>query len=66
MHVHIQNKMGEQKSGDWGTNTLTYRGTQLSIKVCIWGGADMDSQVDINSCTDACTPTNQGVGPEAG
>ena len=26
----------------------------------------MGSQVDINTCTDACTHSNQGVGPELG
>ena len=61
MHVHILNKVGEQKWGNWDTNTLTYRGTQISIKLCIGSGADMGSQVDINSCTDACTHSNQGV-----
>ena len=28
--------------------------------------ADMGSQVDINSCTDACTHSNQGFWPTAG
>ena len=27
-----------------------------------WGGADMESQVDINTCTDGYTHSNQGVG----
>ena len=35
-------------------------------QLCIGGRADMDSQVDINSCTDACTHSNQGVWPDAG
>ena len=66
MHVHIPNKVWEQKSGDWDTNTLPYRATQISMKLCVGDGADMGSQMDINSCTDACTHSKQGVGPEAG
>ena len=48
------------------TNPLPYMGTQISIKLCMQGGADMGSQVDINSCTDACTHSKQGVVPHAG
>ena len=55
---------GDRNEVIWDTNTLTYRGTQLSIKLCIGDGADMDSQMNINSCTDACAHSNQGVGPE--
>ena len=38
----------------------------ISMWLFRWGGADMGSQVDINSCTDACTHFNQGVWPEVG
>ena len=31
-----------------------------------WDEADMVSQVDMYTCTDACTHFNQGVGPAAG
>ena len=58
--------MWEQKWGGRDTNTLPHRDTHVSIKLCIGGGADMGSQVDINSCTDACTHSNQGVWPEVG
>ena len=61
MHVDILSKVLEQNWGDWDTNTLQYRGTQVSIKLCIGDGADMDSQVDINADTDAFTHSNQGV-----
>ena len=30
MHVHILNKVWEQKSGDWDTNTVPHTGTQVS------------------------------------
>ena len=43
---------------------MPYRGTYVSIKLCIGGGADMGSQMDINSCTDACTHSNQHVWPQ--
>ena len=64
MHIHILNKVWEQKWGDFNTNTVPYRGTLVSIKLCIVGGAVMRSQVDINTCTDACTHSKQGVGTE--
>ena len=64
MHVHTINKVWEQKSGDWDTKTLPYRGTQVSIKISTGGGTDMGSQVDINSCTDACSYSNQGLWPQ--
>ena len=50
MHVHILTKVCDQKQGD-----------QVSIKLCIGGGAYRGSKVDINSCTDACKHSNQGV-----
>ena len=65
MHVHILNNVWEQKLDDWDTNTLPYRGTQVSIKLCKGCGPDIDSQVDINLCTDACTHSKQGVGTQA-
>ena len=37
MHVHILNKVWEHKQGDWDTNTVTNRGTQVSMKLCIGG-----------------------------
>ena len=49
-----------------GTHTVTHRGTQVSMKLSIGFGPDMASQVDINSCTDACTHSTQGVGTQAG
>ena len=64
MHVHILNKVWEEKLDDWNINTLPYRETQVSIKLCKGSGADMDSQVDINSCTNACTCSKQGVGTQ--
>ena len=64
MNVHILNNVWEQKLDDWDTNTLPYRGTQVSIKLCIGGGPDIDRKVDINLCTDACTHSKQGVGRE--
>ena len=63
MNVNSPNQVWEQKWGDWDTKTLPYRGTQVSIKLCIGGGADMGSQVDINLCTDACIHPTQGMGP---
>ena len=64
MHVDILTKLWDHKQGDWDTHT--HRGTQISMKLSIGNGADMGSQVDINSCSDACTHSKQGVGPQAG
>ena len=49
-----------------GTHTVTHRGTQDSIKLCIGDGRDMGSQVDINSCTADCTHSKEGVETQAG
>ena len=64
MHVHILNNVWGHKQGDWDTDTVTHRSTQVSMKLCIGNGADISSWVDIYSCTDACTHTKQAVGTE--
>ena len=60
MHVHILNKVWDHKPGDWGT----HRGSQLSMLLSIGGWANMQCKVAINTCTDACTHSNQGMGTE--
>ena len=64
MHVYILNKLWDHKQGDWDTDTVTHRGTQVSMKLCIGKGADNSSQVDVTTCTDVCTHSNQGAGTE--
>ena len=55
----------EPQAGRLGhTHTVTHRGTQVSMKLCIGVEPDMASQVDINTCTDAYTHSKQGVGTE--
>ena len=66
MHLHILNKIGDHKLGDWDTQTVIHRGKQVSMKLCIGEGIVMGSKVDINSCTDACTHSKQGVQTQAG
>ena len=64
MHVHILNRLWHHRQGDLDTHTVTHRGTQVSMKLCIGVGPDMASQVDINTCTDAYTHSKQGVGTD--
>ena len=66
IHVHILHKVLDHKQGDWNTQTVTHRSTQVSMIRCIGDAPDMGSQVDINSCTDACTHSKQGVRTQAG
>ena len=65
MHVHIVIKMWELKWGHWDTTTVPHKGTQVSISLFKGGETDMVSQVDMYTCTDACTHFNQYVGPQA-
>ena len=44
----------------------TQGGTYLHTTTQRGWGADVGSQVDMHTCTDACTNSNQGVGPEKG
>ena len=64
MHVHTLNKVWDHNQGDWDTHTVTHRGTQVSMKLCIGVGQDMASQVDINTCIAAYTHSKKGVGTE--
>ena len=65
MHVHIVIKMCELKWGDWDTTTVPHKSTQVSISLFKGGETDMVSQVDMYTCTDACTHFNQGVALQA-
>ena len=63
MHVHILKKVWDHKHEVTGTQTHCHTGTpQVSIKLWIGGGPDMGSQVDINSCPDACTHSKKRCG----
>ena len=64
MHVHIVNKVWDHNQGEWDIDKLTHRGTQLYSYLSIGGGPDMGCKVDINSCTDVCTHSKQGVATE--
>ena len=65
MHVHILTKVSDQKRVT-GTHTWDKTRMYMSVHKCAGGGVDLGSQVDIYSCTDACTHPNQGVGAEKG
>ena len=62
MHVHILNKVCDQKKGDCDKHTVTHTGTQVSIGAL----ANMGRHVSIKTYTDACTHSKQGVWPEVG
>ena len=63
MHIHILAKVWEQKWDDCNTHSATKRNPCFHVTMHR-GGADMESQVDINTCTDTCTHSKQGVGTE--
>ena len=52
------------KNSEGDKFTMPQRGPHVSINVFKGDGADMESQWDINSCTDAWTHCNQVVGPQ--
>ena len=64
MHAHILNKVGEQKWGNWDTrHTDIQRHPDFHQTMHREWSYHMGSQVDINSCTDACTRSKQSVWP---
>ena len=44
--------------------TMPQTGSVVSMNIFKGNGADMESKIVINSCTNACTHCNQVVGPE--
>ena len=69
MHVHILIIVWHHKQADYNTHTHAHIATQGHPDVHITipkSEADMVSQVDMYTCTDACTHFNQGVGPMVG
>ena len=49
-----------------GKQTHCHTGSPSFHQTMHRGGPDMGSQVDINSCTDACTHSKKGMEPQAG
>ena len=64
MHAHILTNVCNQKQGECDKHTMPHMRTHVSIKLYMGHEADMANQVDITTCTDACTHSNQGVGTE--
>ena len=66
MYVNILTKVWNQKENAWHMHAGPDRGAHLCTQLCIGGGAYMNSHVDMHTCTDACTHSNQGVAPDEG
>ena len=64
MLVHILNKVWDQRWTDWNIHTVPHTETHISMSLCKGNGAECGTQVDISTCTDACTHSKQGVGTE--
>ena len=60
MHIHIQNKVLEQNVELGHIHSAT-NGYPLFHVTILRGGDYMESQVDINTCTDACTHAEEGM-----
>ena len=61
----------KQDSGNTSRVTGTHTqwqigGTQVSMKLCIGNATHISRQGDKNSCTDTCTHSKQGAGPQPG
>ena len=65
-HVHILTKVWYQKREDWDMPAGSYRGTHVCMQLCKGGGAEVGSQVDVHTCTNACTYSSQVVRLEEG
>ena len=61
--THFNQGEGPQ-AGLLGDTCCAHMGTHVSMKVSTGGLANMGSQVDIITCSDACTHSKQGVGTE--
>ena len=55
-----------KEDGSLETHVGPYRYIHVSTQLCKVGDADVVSHVDIHTCTDACTHSNQGVEPDEG
>ena len=65
MHVDILTKVWVQKWADWDMHKRSHRSTHICVQVCermeqVWGHMDM------HTCTDTCSHSNQSVGPDEG
>ena len=52
MHVYTLIKGGPE---DWEMHVGPYRDAYVCVQLCKRDGADMGSQMDMHSCTNACT-----------
>ena len=66
LHVHILTKVWDQKWCDCDKLTMPHIHCHVSMKVFKGSGGEMESKVDINWCTDACTHSKHSLGPEIG
>ena len=64
MHVHILPKVLDKMRGDWDMHTGQQRSAHVSVQLWKGGGADVAHQVDMHSCSDACTHSKQGLRPD--
>ena len=64
VHAHILTKVWDQNRGDWNLHTGWHSSTHFCTQLCKGVGADMESWLDIHTHTDACTHSNQYIGPE--
>ena len=65
IHVHIPTKVWDQMRDFLDMHSGPHKGTSFCTNTPR-GGADMGTQVDMHICTDACTNSNQVVGPDIG
>ena len=49
-----------------GTHKKPNKGAHVRMQLCKGSRAGVGSQVDMHTCTDACTHPNQGVWPAEG
>ena len=52
----------EPDEGDWDVHKEPHSGSQVCTQLCKGVRADVGSQVDIHTCTDACSYSTQSGG----
>ena len=56
-------KVSDNKRDVWYMHAGPDRGAHIYTQLCKADGADKGNQMHMHACTDACTHSNQGVGP---
>ena len=66
MYIHILMKVWDQMRGDYNMKKGPYRGAHVCVQQCKGRRADIRSEMDMHTCTDAYIHLEEGMGPDEG